>query len=443
MTAGAGAVGPERHWERIFQWPILSYVTLVVTLWLGVYANSHSAELLAGLGDLSPRNAIAWRAVAFWSTALIVALTSVLSQVASSRDRSRVDRLRKAAEEELKAAITKSQQARESAEIRLSEQLAANEESSREAVSRQLELTTKLQDETTRLAQLVRTMPPETTLPLVADFLTVALQELLDVVFKLLAPDENTSTDDVDPSELIDRAIRRILGCIAGLVRGFEGYREDAVYHANLALYVGVGRIHAMDKAEQTALWQRMRFSKAPEDDLLRGGGVLSIERRLSASTEAEVDVAPEDDGLEPLVFPIPVVGRRDLRGDKSRTLVLPGAPMAFCTAGQQEWIAFGSPDLLFEWCNERGAYDEQVLLKMREYFYNDPIGRTVQSFACVSIDSLDADDRDPIAVLNIHCNVPHMFKARQPAQHLVPLLQPFNSILAHLLGYRETVQGV
>jgi hypothetical protein len=165
----------------------------------------------------------------------------------------------------------------------------------------------------------------------------------------------------------------------------------------------------------------RLRFT--PKGSVLQG--VLDLDLELSAvrlpGVEHEEHPAP-DQSLKALALPVPV--KDDIEAPNWRLRVLPGAPLAFIRAQQQEPPFVPIPDLQADafglgndWFNQYGDFRRSVIEEVEHYFKEEATGkfRSVVSFALRKPNQ----QREILGVLNLHSDQPGILRTGGPATPL------------------------
>lgn len=400
------------RWQRFVGSPLCNGVTLVLTLWAGVYANKHTNEISDAVQFWRDRYTDDPFAVhAAWFAALGVAITllTLAAQSATNRQQEQTERRRRDAEQklirataEITALTTTADSERRSAEQRLlgATQHLAQADARREAAERRLVETTE------RIVGLATTMPPETFLRSFADADVAGLRAVLDATLAAL------SDEGID-AEGAAEAVRTILFGIAKLVMTFEG--GGAEYGANVMLWLPA---EALDEssAEGQEIVDALHFA-GPRRDLRDVDGVLVLRTDLAVRTVEGGSGVPDD--LPPMSLrvphdPSPVVG------GMTRYRVVPSAALAFVL---QEPALFHDAGHVVRWAETNGDYDPGVIDELRAY--GARAGNRVHGFLCVPLPGPVDGDLPFIGVLNVHSDRGEFLAHRDPAQHLYPLLFP------------------
>jgi hypothetical protein len=189
----------------------------------------------------------------------------------------------------------------------------------------------------------------------------------------------------------------------------------------------------------------RLRFW--PEGSPLQG--VLDLVLDLSATPRigAEHEQSPSPDKLlQPLALPVPVKDQTRAPGGKLR--VLPGAPLAFILAQEQEAPFIPIIDLQAdtltlseEWFKTYGDFRETEIKELDGYFRGEVTGR-IRSFVSIPLRRTNSP-AEIIGVLNVHCDQPNILRTAMmsskreqagPATQFAHLIDPILQILADLL---------
>jgi hypothetical protein len=230
------------------------------------------------------------------------------------------------------------------------------------------------------------------------------------------------SIDSQSPSARteIEDLVRRMLGVMERLVRTFDGEHLDGSrirYGLNVMLFVERAEYEHSPRKPQ--LLSRLHFS-SPGMSLDSVAGVLDIVPAMSMATDAP----GKDPHLEHFALPIDPVPALARAAQASRT-ALPGATDA-CV----NMIHTAVPSIEFlSQTMDRLKTDPQARQAVLDYFRQERISRTVQSFVCVP---LIAKDTGMVGVLNIHRDAPNPTIEDKLAL-LVPLMTPFRHQLARL----------
>jgi hypothetical protein len=363
--------GVKRHLDRFILSAGYSGLVVVLTLMAGLIASGYSTSILEsfpfywGVGTISPS------AIAFWATAVGAALLYHRRQRLIDRERSKTIRgfLEKAAE---------------------------------------------LQDTSSQLARLVRTMPPP-------DFLST-----YDTVYTKAADlTSSTLSREGLEKEEIGKAIRALLGAIATLAHVFDGRPDDCVYGVNLMTF---RRTRALSGEEAEALTARLLFCE-PGTDVRQLEGVLELDTSLSTATDAK-DSEP-DPNLKPIVLPIPLAENRI--GENGKQKYLPGAPAVFITglSEKRAFEGYADTQTLGQWCSDHCEFSPTVVRRFEQYFCKE-MSAHIRSFASLSM--APPGEPSPTAVLNIHRDTPGVLRDREAQEHFVLMISSVTSLLLQLL---------
>lgn len=388
--------------ERLAGTPVGTSVVLVLTLWLGVYMNRYTTEIMDATSIFRSdylSGKYAEHAVLFYLLLVMVFLINVEAQRANERERRTADERRTTAEDKL---------------IKATKDLQDLEE--------------KLHDETRRVSRMVQTLPPQGFLDRFDELHLATHDSLVRVLYGL-------NGDDPPATATIQGEIRLVLQSIANLIRAFDPEMQAATFHANVAWYRSATWLHQQDQSVRYSLSQQLALvGHRPDVAGLRG--VLAIDRELSTTVRHDSG-SDGDNELVSLVFPVPF-DATTVVGLETRYTALPGAPLAWI---RRDWVSYPTQDALLTWCEKHGAYAATVIPALRHYLRGD--GVSVQSFVSIPIARYDANPiNEPCAILNIHCDRPGLLKNQERIRLLLPLVAPLLATLDELLDVLETLQN-
>ena len=268
----------------------------------------------------------------------------------------------------------------------------------------------QLIDQTKKLEELIRTLPP-------VDFLQ-HFKAFYDLAYEAFSQGQ-TNQSGSDEAKDANSTVQFLLFCLLALIQKFEAKGLDLVYSGNVMLYMPVESMPDRTKAEVRA---RLRFIE-PETDLSALEGILDLETDLSTSTRN--DGEGPDESLASMAFPVPRIKQHE-RSHLWR--VLPGAPLAFVTG---EVFGYTDTAQLIEWCRTEGDFAPSISDQIVEYFRHGA-GRNIKSF--VSFPLISPIEKRAIGVINVHCDHTGMLEEKEQSKHLWLLLAPFISLLAEAI---------
>ena len=257
-----------------------------------------------------------------------------------------------------------------------------------DATAQALKELQKLSDETraaqNNLESLIRTLPPEGFLRKHEKYYEISVRATIGVI----------GSNDVNLERVIG-AVHVLLANLASLARDFDRADEGAVYCANIMLFH-----RQKDLASIPNIRSRLRFFEAGMSlDSLAGG--LELLPDLSIQVGAEGPSAASD-VIPAIVLPIPA---KNLRDDKGKTTVLPGAPEAFClTIG---YARYEDTSTLGVWCRTKSGLRGSVADDIEGYFGPTGEGRAIRSFASFVFGRPRSEEKHlrPLGVINLHSN--------------------------------------
>ncbi len=264
-----------------------------------------------------------------------------------------------------------------------------------------------------RFERLIRTLPPENFLEVVADFYSAAAAAT-NAAFS-----ERVSTPH--PHLIVEQSLRHLLRIIAALAQQFDGSHADVEYAANIMLFKEPANLSPV---QRDSLQKRLLFcDEGVGIEHLRG--VLELQISLSA-VASDANAAP-DPRMTPIVLPVP---KEPLVSHKYK--VIPGAPLAFV---DDEPDIYTDTRLLAQWCEEYGDFTQQVVQQIRDYFATSH----VRAFVSIPLSNTEtignAGPHNPCAVLNIHATRRGLLRGEsEPLAHFVQILRPFQRFIVELL---------
>ena len=269
------------------------------------------------------------------------------------------------------------------------------------------------------LSLLIRTLPP-------ADFLGVfslLYNKATKAAETIFGPPKSTA--DV---AVFEQAVRTMLRFLAILVQQFDGADPKVRYAANIMIFRNTA---SMTSAHREALRKRLKFSdEAVAIDQLKG--VLELMKNLSVVID-DSNVQPDNEVTD-IVLPVPRT--QVLEG---KYLVLPGAPQAFVEKGPQ---TYPSTDQLASWCKHNGDFAQHIQQKVVEYYQGAKLLRSFVSIPVFPNDDQGEDDKtkDPIAVVNIHCDRENILRVesgengRDSVSQFYDVIRPMQVLLTQVL---------
>ena len=232
------------------------------------------------------------------------------------------------------------------------------------------------------------------------------------------------SVDPTQPGARVEMEglVRKMLGVIERFIRTFDGEHLDGSpvrYGLNIMVYVPRADLGADARKAQVAA--RLRFA-GPAVTLDSAAGVLDIVPAMSVASGS----ATGDPLLQHLALLIDSPPKLAKAAHDSRT-ALPGATdacinMIHTAVPSIEYLAATM---------DRLKTDATAKAAVLDYFGQDVVKQTIQSFVCVP---LIAKDTGMTGVLNIHRDVPNLTIEDKLAL-LVPLITPFRHQLARVVA--------
>lgn len=276
----------------------------------------------------------------------------------------------------------------------------------------QIEALDALSGNATLLNELVRTMPPK-------DFLREA-ETYVRLAYR--AATDGLAGDSSD--EQIVTGIHSCLAALLTLTWRFENSPKDATYSIN---YMGFEKMSSASEAANRR--SEIRFIE-PFRDLSTLDGVLVLEAGTWFELTPEGVIRPSTvDQLPALTLPILAENVRTYRG---RSMVLPGAPEAFCNPETAELIV--NTRELGAIVQQRTGIDHNVATDISEFF-DGTNGRRVGSFLSLALALPGSDGRltAPVGVVNINCSREGLLNGER-VNLFVPVIAPLRFLLAELL---------
>jgi hypothetical protein len=273
---------------------------------------------------------------------------------------------------------------------------------------------THLQDRSSELQTLIRTMPPKSFL--------VTFEDLFKVSF-------DVDSRAGDSEEGLKASIVVALGGIASLVRTFESRDDNPQYFINLMVFRPTGQIRPED------LTKHVIFAE-PGYNPRTWDGVLQLRQEFAYRFDHET--MQLDSESEPLMLPIP---EASYRVDNGKPAILPGAPSVFCDPSKS--VGFENTLELAHWCRENSALRASVADEIERYYASGP-GKTIRSFICMPI-TVTPNGGAPvtIGILTIQSSRPGLLPGEKAGQ-FVPLATPFVMLIGRSLAkYRVVPKAV
>lgn len=223
--------------------------------------------------------------------------------------------------------------------------------------------------------------------------------------------------------ETLAFVIRTQLLWVLKLIQEFDEDGKTAQYGVNIMLYRNSS---CLSPAALKALDDRIRFvEKGVSVNKL--DGVLDLICEFSVSSESGSAVDPN---LSPFALPIPVLNEEE-RKARMKNGVLPGAPDAFTSLAE---CVIETPEI---WTALAGTDHFSPPLRRELSSLFSGASTWMQSFISIPLYerdwSNDAEKSTPIAVLNIHRNLPYKLGAEK-YQLLSPLLLPVTLTIERFL---------
>jgi hypothetical protein len=266
---------------------------------------------------------------------------------------------------------------------------------------------------TNKLEQVIRTLPPKNFLVVFEDLFT----QSFNVYWK--------ANEERDNGKLKDAIITTIAGVLF-LVKSFDARHDHPQYSANIMLFKPTQDV-TQKELDDSVLFTEPGFDPKSWD------GVLQLQKDFAFSLK--------DNGLEPDTNIIPIllpIPKENLRMDKGKPTVLPGAPAVFCDPS-----TFGGFENTFQlatWCRDQSGLRASIAEDVERYFVDGP-GREIRSFISIPITlpPVKPDTKHTvIGVLNLHSNREGILPGEK-AGLFVPLTAPFMLLIAHCLQQTST----
>jgi hypothetical protein len=272
------------------------------------------------------------------------------------------------------------------------------------------------------LAKLIRTLPPTNFLTVFGNLYGMATGAAYNV-FGPITPVVNRIETE--------QGIRHLLRYIAILAQKFDGDHPNTRYAANLMLFRASS---SLDEAERRAIQPNLRFiDQTASIDQLKG--VLELIPALS--TVATDENASPDTQLPAICLAVP-------KSTKLNGLyqVLPGAPLAFAERLPSIQV---QASMVARWCQVNADFTQSVREQITSYFEDSATAR-VRSFISIPLCYVDENDgaddktKDPVGVLNIHCDRERLLhlgddqNSSEPMSHFVDITRPLRLILTQLV---------
>ncbi len=272
----------------------------------------------------------------------------------------------------------------------------------------------QLQDRSTELQTLIRTLPPKGFL--------VTFEDLFRVSF-----DVDSRVGETEDG--LKASIVVALGGIASLVRAFDSRDDGPEYRINLMVFRPTAQLRPEDLAKHVMFVE-------PGYNPHTWDGVLQLRQEFAYRFNQEsMEV---DSEVEPVMLPIPEAA---FRVDSGKPAILPGAPSVFCdptkSAGVENTLELAT------WCRERSALRSSVADEIERY-YAAGAGSAIRSFICMPIVVTPSGGTPvTIGVLNIQSSRPGFLPGEKAGQ-FVPLATPFILLIGRSLAkYRVVPKGV
>lgn len=196
-------------------------------------------------------------------------------------------------------------------------------------------------------------------------------------------------------------------------------------YAASLMIY---HESKSMTTADLARFQRKLTFVEEGVD-IRHLRGVLHLNPKYSAIECG--DLVP-DPLIEEFVLPIPTQSKTN-----RRYKVLPGAPLAFVDREPDLYDDVGD---IRAWAQDHADFTDAVISEMETYFRSES-GQKIRSFISIPLIVDDesvttGESDDPIAVLNIHCDKPHVLhERREAAGRFVSAAWPMTRLLVRVLA--------
>jgi hypothetical protein len=268
----------------------------------------------------------------------------------------------------------------------------------------------ELRANTSRLQDLIQTLPPESFL----SGYPRSLSAFYEVAFK-------GATAGAAPNDVRD-GILGVLSSLTFMVQFFEGSNEEREYCANIMLYRSFEGLPATNIAEYERL---AKFTEQEGTGASAWSGVLELIPSLAVFLK-DGKASADRTRLPRFVLEVPKVR---YRRDGGKLAVLPGAPEAFC---QGVYTVVENTVEMGAECRTRRALRHSVADALDRYFqYGD--GQEIRSFISIPIFPAKASDIEPVGVVNIH-KASEAILNRAAFELFVPLTAPHTLVLSGLL---------
>jgi hypothetical protein len=281
------------------------------------------------------------------------------------------------------------------------------------------------------LEEQIKTLPPKS-------FLQMFESDLIKCYpIATRATEANASYQD------IREGILGVLSGLACLAKLFDGATRNANYSANIMVFRSLAGLSPDEIAD---FQNRAKFTERQGAGSDGWSGVLELMPHLAVFLGDRMKF--DDNRLPRFVMEIPLPEfRKDSCG---KSAVLPGAPEAFCERG----YTF-CPDTfdVAEQCRRERALRPSVSVAMDRYF-REQDGQDIRSFVSIALApsgclrrTAGAEEEEPIGVINIHSDQPHMLSNRG-VELFVPLTAPHKLLISRLmesllrLGLEAPIKG-
>lgn len=261
---------------------------------------------------------------------------------------------------------------------------------------------------TNKLEQVIRTLPPRNFL--------VVFEELFNQSFNVY-----WKANEERGNGKLNGAINTAIAGVLFLVKSFDARHDHPQYSANIMLF------KPAEDIPQKELTDNVLFTE-PGFDQKSWDGVLQLQKDYAFSLK---DNGPEvDSDITPIILPIP---KKDLRMDKGKPTVLPGAPAVFCDPST--FVGFENTLQLAAWCRDQSGLRASIAEDVERYFVDGP-GKEIRSFISIPImlpPEGPGAKHTVIGVLNLHSNREGILPGEK-AELFVPLTAPFMLLIAHCM---------
>jgi hypothetical protein len=267
------------------------------------------------------------------------------------------------------------------------------------------------------LGEQIRSLPPQNFL----EGFEALLLGCYPVAVKASLPSATVSE--------VKEGIISVLSSLAYMAQLFDAGPKATEYSANIMVFRDFA---TLDSEAIAALERRAKFSFRAGSGGGSWSGVLELIPSLAVFLRDGRIYLEGTARLPRFVLEVPLP---QYRSDYGRSLVVPGAPEAFCEGG---WTFVHDTHELAEQCRKHRGLREKVVSEMDRYFRAEE-GQDIRSFVSIALPRfvdghLGADrTKTPVGVINIHCGVTNMLRSRG-ASLFVPMTAPHKLLISRLV---------